>query len=40
VELQPDIPFEAAMRMVVACGAGASDLLERRLPRASVDGAG
>lgn len=27
VELRPEISFEAAMRMVLACGSGAADLL-------------
>jgi len=34
VHLLPGVPFEAAMRMVLACGAGAADLIGARLTTA------
>jgi uncharacterized membrane protein len=38
VLVQPDISFEAAMRMVLACGAGAGELLGSRLSVAARSG--
>jgi uncharacterized membrane protein len=39
VQIQPDVSFEAAMRMVLACGAGAGDLFGSRLSIAARGGA-